>query len=66
MELKKRKRKKRLIEKDAVITMLTKWRVAFKQPEVANGSHMCCGWSLRAEKVRRNRCEFDFTSIEAK
>ena len=34
-----------------------------KLPEI--GSHMCCGWSLTAEKIR-NRCEVDFISLEAK
>ena len=37
-----------------------------KQPEVANSSHVCYEWSLRPEKIRRIRCEFDFISLETK
>ena len=34
-----------------------------KQTEVFNSSHMC---NMSAEKVRRNTCEFDCISFEAK
>ena len=42
-----------------MITRLTKWRIALNNLKFAL-------WSLTAEKIRRNRCEFDFIKFEAK
>ena len=37
-----------------------------KQPEVAKGSHMALWVDLDSRKIRRNRCDFDFISLETK